>query len=79
MQDFYIQQRTNKALDADQIQRWYLTVEMLAPPGVIKNDDQIKTPTTTQSNSENTQSNDENTRRILRVTLRILRVTLRIL
>ena len=40
MQDFYIQQRTERYLDADQIQRWYLTVEMLAPPGVIKDDDQ---------------------------------------
>ena len=40
MQDFYIQQRTERYLDADQIQRWYLTVEMLAPQGVIKDDDQ---------------------------------------
>jgi len=40
MEDFYIQQRTERYLDADQIQRWYLTVEMLAPQGVIKNDDQ---------------------------------------
>ena len=40
MQDFYIQQRTESYLDADQIQRWYLTVEMLAPQGVIKDDDQ---------------------------------------
>ena len=40
MQDFYIQQRTEQYLDADQIQRWYLTVEMLAPQGVIKDDDQ---------------------------------------
>tara|TARA_B100000963_G_scaffold236663_1_gene206916 strand:+ start:20569 stop:21126 length:558 start_codon:yes stop_codon:yes gene_type:complete len=40
MEDFYIQQRTERYLNADQVQRWYLTVEMLAPPGVIKDDDQ---------------------------------------
>ena len=40
MQDFYIQQRTDKALDADQIQRWYLTVEMLSPENTIMGDDE---------------------------------------
>jgi len=39
MQDFYIQQRTSKTLNADEIQRWFLTVEMLAPEGVIAGDD----------------------------------------
>ena len=29
MQDFYILQRSQKILNAEQIQRWLLTVEML--------------------------------------------------
>jgi len=39
MQDFYIQQRTSKTLNADEIQRWFLTVEMLAPDGIVAGDD----------------------------------------
>ena len=35
MQDFYIQQRTQKQLTSDQIQRWYLTVNMLGPDNII--------------------------------------------
>lgn len=40
MQDFFIQQRSTKSLNADEIQRWYLTVEMLAPEGTIMGDDE---------------------------------------
>ena len=40
MQDFYILQRTAKILDADEIRRWYLTVDMLAPDNVIMGDDE---------------------------------------
>ena len=39
MQDFYILQRTNKVLDAAEIRRWYLTVDMLAPENTIMGDD----------------------------------------
>jgi len=39
MQDFYIQQRTSQELSVDQIQRWFLTVDMLAPEGVVASDD----------------------------------------
>ena len=39
MQDFYIQQRTTKTLNAEEIQRWFFTVVMLAPEGVIAGDD----------------------------------------
>tara|TARA_B100001057_G_C22758396_1_gene914759 strand:- start:154 stop:711 length:558 start_codon:yes stop_codon:yes gene_type:complete len=39
MQDFYIQQRTSNVLNADQIQRWFLTVEMLAPANMVAGDD----------------------------------------
>jgi hypothetical protein len=39
MQDFYIQQRTPQELSVDQIQRWFLTVDMLAPEGVVASDD----------------------------------------
>lgn len=35
MQDFYIQQRTQQQLTSDQIQRWYLTVNMLGPDNII--------------------------------------------
>ena len=40
MQDFYILQRTAKILDADEIRRWYLTVDMLAPDNIIMGDDE---------------------------------------
>ena len=40
MQDFYILQRTDKPLNAEVIQRWYLTVDMLAPEDVIMSDDE---------------------------------------
>lgn len=40
MQDFYIQQRTQKTLNAEEIQRWFFTVVMLAPGGVIAGDDE---------------------------------------
>ena len=39
MQDFYIQQRTSNVLNADQIQRWFLTVEMLGPQNIVAGDD----------------------------------------
>jgi len=40
MQDFYILQRSQDILNADQIRRWLLTVEMLGPEGVIMGDDE---------------------------------------
>jgi len=40
MQDFYIQQRTDKTLNAEEIQRWFFTVMMLAPEGVVAGDDE---------------------------------------
>lgn len=40
MQDFYIQQRTPIILNAEEIQRWFFTVVMLAPEGVIAGDDE---------------------------------------
>ena len=40
MQDFYILQRTAKILNSDEIRRWYLTVDMLAPDNVIMGDDE---------------------------------------
>ena len=40
MQDFYILQRTAKVLNADEIRRWYLTVDMLAPDNIIMGDDE---------------------------------------
>ena len=40
MQDFYILQRTATKLDAGEIRRWYLTVDMLAPDNVIMGDDE---------------------------------------
>ena len=40
MQDFYILQRTDKPLNAEVIQRWYLTVDMLTPEDVIMSDDE---------------------------------------
>ena len=39
MQDFYILQRTPTKLDAEEIRRWYLTVDMLAPDNIIMGDD----------------------------------------
>ena len=38
MQDFYILQRTAKILNSDEIRRWYLTVDMLAPDNIIMGD-----------------------------------------
>ena len=40
MQDFYILQRTQKVLDAGEIRRWYLTVDMLSPDNIIMGDDE---------------------------------------
>ena len=40
MQDFYILQRTPKVLDAGEIRRWYITVDMLAPDNIIMGDDE---------------------------------------
>ena len=40
MQDFYIQQRTSKTLNADEIQRWFFTVVMLGPQGILMGDDE---------------------------------------
>lgn len=39
MQDFYILQRSSYALTADQIQKWYYTVEMLGPDAIMAGDD----------------------------------------
>jgi len=39
MQDFYILQRTPSALNAEQAQKWYYTVEMLGPDNVLAGDD----------------------------------------
>ena len=38
MQDFYILQRTPSALNAEQAQKWYYTVEMLGPDNVLAGD-----------------------------------------
>ena len=40
MQDFYILQRSQDILNADQIQRWLLTVEIIGPDGIIMGDDE---------------------------------------
>ena len=40
MQDFYIQQRTSKALNSSEIQRWFFTVVMLGPEGILMGDDE---------------------------------------
>ena len=37
---FYIQQRTPKTLNAEEIQRWFFTVVMLAPEGILAGDDE---------------------------------------
>ena len=39
MQDFYILQRSEQVLTAEQIQKWYYTVEMLGPDAIIAGDD----------------------------------------
>lgn len=39
MQDFYILQRTETPLNVDQARKWYYTVDMLAPEGVLAGDD----------------------------------------
>ena len=39
MQDFYILQRTSNALTAEQAKKWYYTVEMLGPDGILAGDD----------------------------------------
>lgn len=39
MQDFYILQRADRMLTSDQIQKWYYTVEMLGPEGIMAGDD----------------------------------------
>lgn len=40
MQDFYILQRTPRVLNAKEIRRWYITVDMLAPDNIIMGDDE---------------------------------------
>ena len=40
MQDFYILQRTSTVLNAQEIRRWYITVDMLAPDNIIMGDDE---------------------------------------
>ena len=39
MQDFYILQRTTQPLTADQVKKWYYTIEMLGPDAIIAGDD----------------------------------------
>jgi hypothetical protein len=39
MQDFYILQRTEQPLTAEQVKKWYYTVEMLGPENVLAGDD----------------------------------------
>ena len=39
MQDFYILQRTPTALDSEQAKKWFYTVEMLGPGGIMAGDD----------------------------------------
>lgn len=39
MQDFYILQRTATPLSAENIKKWYFTVEMLAPDGILSGND----------------------------------------
>ena len=39
MQDFYILQRTEQPLNALEARKWYQTVEMLAPDGILVGDD----------------------------------------
>ena len=39
MQDFYILQRTPSALTAEQIQKWYYTIELLGPDAIMAGDD----------------------------------------
>lgn len=39
MQDFYILQRTPQPLDSEQSKKWYYTVEMLGPEGILAGDD----------------------------------------
>jgi hypothetical protein len=39
MQDFYILQRTEQPLTAEQVKKWYYTVEMLGPENILAGDD----------------------------------------
>lgn len=39
MQDFYILQRTSQPLDRESLRKWYHTVGLLAPQGVLSGDD----------------------------------------
>ena len=39
MQDFYILQRVDRPLNADEVKKWYYTVDMLTPGGIIMGDD----------------------------------------
>jgi len=39
MQDFYILQRTEQLLTAEQVKKWYYTVEMLGPENILAGDD----------------------------------------
>ena len=39
MQDFYILQRTDRPLVAEEVKKWYYTVNLLAPDGILAGDD----------------------------------------
>ena len=39
MQDFYILQRVDRPLTAEEVKKWYYTVDMLTPDGIIMGDD----------------------------------------
>ena len=39
MQDFYILQRSDSPLKADEVKKWYYTVNLLAPDGILAGDD----------------------------------------
>ena len=41
MQDFYILQRTPTALNSEQAKKWFYTIEMLGPEGIMSGDDDI--------------------------------------
>lgn len=43
MQDFYILQRSAQPLNAEQAQKWYHTVELLGPEGIMAGDDDTTT------------------------------------
>jgi hypothetical protein len=43
MQDFYILQRTPTALNSEQAKKWFYTIEMLGPEGIMAGDDDTTT------------------------------------